>query len=53
MLKMNFPKRAKLKALKCRSCLSVRACQKKIVEFTDSTHTIYCLINIAKKAANS
>ena len=29
------------KALKYKSCLSFRACQKKIVELTDSTHTIY------------
>ena len=30
-----------IKALKYKSCLSFRTCQKKIVEFTDSTHTIY------------
>ena len=30
-----------IKALKYKSCLSFRLCQKKIVEFTDSTHTIY------------
>ena len=41
-----------IKALKYKSCLSFRACQKKIVEFTDSTHTIYWPTNIAKKAAN-
>ena len=40
-----------LKALKYKSCLSFCACQKKIVEFTDSTHTIYWSTNIAKKAA--
>ena len=38
-----------LKALRYKSCLSFRACQKKIVEFTDSTHTIYLPTNIAKK----
>ena len=31
----------KIKALKYKSCFSFRTCQKKIVEFTDSTHTIY------------
>ena len=41
-----------IKALKYKSCLSFHACQKKIVEFTDSTHTIYWPTNIAKKAAN-
>ena len=41
-----------IKALKYKSCLSFCACQKKIVEFTDSTHTIYWPTNIAKKAAN-
>ena len=41
-----------IKALKYKSCLSFPACQKKIVEFTDSTHTIYWPTNIAKKAAN-
>ena len=40
------------KALKHKSCLSFHACHKKIVEFTDSTHTIYRPTNIAKKAAN-
>ena len=40
------------KALEYKSCLSFPACQKKIVEFTDSTHTIYWPKNIAKKAAN-
>ena len=30
-----------IKALKYKSCLNFRACQKKIVEFTESTHTIY------------
>ena len=30
-----------IKALQYKSCLSFRTCQKKIVEFTDSTHTIY------------
>ena len=29
------------KPLKYKSCLSFRTAQKKIVEFTDSTHTIY------------
>ena len=29
-----------IKALKYKSCFSFRACQKKIVEITDSTHTI-------------
>ena len=41
-----------IKALKYQSCLSFRTCQKKIVEFTDSTHTIYWPTNIAEKAAN-
>ena len=41
-----------IKALKCKSCLSFRTCQKKVVEFTDSTHTIYWSTNIAKKAAD-
>ena len=41
-----------IKALKYKSCLSFRACQKKIVELTDSTHTIYWPTNIAKKAAD-
>ena len=41
-----------LKALKYKSSLSFRAFQKKIVEFTDSTPTIYWSTNIAKKAAN-
>ena len=31
----------KIKALKYKSCFSFRTCQKKVVEFTDSTHTIY------------
>ena len=30
-----------IKALKYKFCLSFRTCQKKIVELTDSTHTIY------------
>ena len=30
-----------IKALNYKSCLSFRTCQKKNVEFTDSTHTIY------------
>ena len=33
--------RDNIKALKYKSCLSYRTCQKKIVEFNDSTHTIY------------
>ena len=37
-----------IKALKYKSCLSFCACQKKIVEFTDSTNTIYWPTNIAK-----
>ena len=41
-----------IKALKYKSCLSFRTCQKKFFEFTDSTHTIYWPTNIAKKAAN-
>ena len=41
-----------IKALKYKSCLSFRACQKKIVEFTDLTHTIYWPTSIAKTAAN-
>ena len=41
-----------IKALKYKSCLSFRACQKKIIEFTDSTHTIYWPTNIDKKIAN-
>ena len=41
-----------IKALKYKSSLSFRSCQKKIVEFTDSTHAIYWPTNIAKKAAN-
>ena len=40
VLEMNFPLRTTLKALKYKSILSFSACQKKIVEFTDSTHTI-------------
>ena len=30
-----------IKGRKYESCLSFRTCHKKIVEFTDSTHTIY------------
>ena len=30
-----------IKALNYKSCLGFPACEKKIVEFTDSTHTIY------------
>ena len=30
-----------IKALKYKSCLSFRTCQKKIAEFTESTYTIY------------
>ena len=41
-----------IKALKYKSCLGFPACEKKIVEFTDSTHTIYRPTDIAKKAAN-
>ena len=41
-----------IKALKYKSSLSFPACQKKTVEFIDSTHTIYQPTNIAKKAAN-
>ena len=37
---MNFPYGQNIKALKYKSCHSFRTCQKKIVEFTDSTHTI-------------
>ena len=36
-----------IKALKYKSYHSFRACQKKIVEFTDSTNTIYRPTNIA------
>ena len=49
---MNFPERKILKTLKYKSCLSFRMCQKDIVEYTDSTHTIYLPTNIAKKVAN-
>ena len=38
-----------IKALKYKSCLGFPACQKKIVELTDSTHAIYWPTNIAKK----
>ena len=38
---MNFPTTKKLKALKYKSCFSFHACQKKIVEFTESAPTIY------------
>ena len=41
---MNFPSRTIYK-----SCLSFHAWQKKIVDFTDSTNTIYWPTNIAKK----
>ena len=41
-----------IKALKYKSCLSFCACQKKIVEFTDSTNKINWPTNIAKKTAN-
>ena len=41
-----------IKALKYKSCLSFCACQKKIVEFTDSTNTIYWPTNITKIVAN-
>ena len=41
-----------IKAIKYKSCLSFHACRKKIIELTDSTHTIYWPTNIAKKAAN-
>ena len=41
-----------VKALKYKSCHSFHAFQKKIVEFTDSTNSIYWPRNIAKKAAN-
>ena len=34
------------------TCLSFCVCQKKIVKFTYSTHTIYRPTNVAKKAAN-
>ena len=38
---MNFPTTKKLKALKYKFCFSFHACQKKIVEFTESAPTIY------------
>ena len=41
-----------LKALKYKSCLSFQAYQKKMVEFTDSSLTIYWPRNITKKAVN-
>ena len=41
-----------IKAFKYKSCLSFPACQKKVVEFTDSAYTIYWPINTAKKAAD-
>ena len=41
-----------IKTLKYKSCLSFRTCQKKIIEFTDSTHMIYWPTSMAKKAAN-
>ena len=37
-----------LKVLKYKSYVSFRACQKKIVKFTDLTNTIYWPTNIAK-----
>ena len=40
------------KSLRKKSCLSFCVCQKKIVKFTYSTHTIYRPTNVAKKAAN-
>ena len=49
---MNFPERKILKTFKHKSCLSFHMCQKDIVEFTDSTHTIYLPTNIAKKVAS-
>ena len=39
-LELNFPYMTILKALKYTPGLSFSACQKKIVEFTDSTHII-------------
>ena len=41
-----------IKALKYKSYLSFCTYQKEIVEFTDSTNTIYWPTNIAKKATN-
>ena len=41
-----------IKALIYKSYHSFCACQKKTVEFTDSTNTIYWPTKIAKKAAN-
>ena len=38
--------------LKYKPCLSFRACQKKVHEFTDSTYEIYWPTNITKKEAN-
>ena len=38
---MNFPTTKKLKALKYKFCFSFYACQKKVVEFTESAPTIY------------
>ena len=40
-LELNFPYMTMLKVLKYKPCISFRACQKKFVEFTDLTHTIY------------
>ena len=37
------------KALKYKPFLSFRACQKKIVEFTDLTHTFYSPVKTDKK----
>ena len=48
----DFSIKDNIKALKYESSHSFRTCQKKIVEFTDSTHTIYRPANIAKKAGN-
>ena len=39
-----------IKALKYKSCLNFCACQKKFLEFTDSTNTIYWLKNRAKNS---
>ena len=40
-LELNFPQMTMVTAPKYKLCLIFRTCPKKLVEFTDSTHTIY------------
>ena len=42
-----------LKALKYTPCLSLWACQEKIMDFTDLIHIIYWPAKIAQKEANT